>query len=248
MNISIFIPVIVVVITASMGILTYLFQKRTDRRNELIKLRQLEYRKYLDAFQTTINENSKESLGDYHKTLLNLFVVASDQVISAVGNLNKYMAETSPGSVKERDILKVGELLAISLKAMRKDCFEKSELMDKDVRNILPYQGMTESTLQGLDEVGKNFKLKSINLSFSKSDDPLRENNMENDAGILAIENQINEAKKSILHNYKELVRIGNPPGANTAQTAFIVYLASSLSTLTADQLNVLKSQGILNI
>lgn len=110
-----FIPVLVVVLTTLAGLMTYVFQKRTDRRNELVKMRQEEYRKFIDAFQTTVNENTEKSLGEYHKSMLKLFVVASDRVITAVGNLNAYMADTSRNR-GERNMPEVGQRWAVAIK------------------------------------------------------------------------------------------------------------------------------------
>ena len=66
------------------------------------------------------------------------------------------------------------------------------------------------------------------------------------DAGALYVDLILEQARQITLRNYCELLRVGNPPGANTAEIAFIVYMAKSLSTLPKAQLDHLRSQGIL--
>ena len=135
------VPILIALLTAVAGMVTYLFQKKADRKNDLIKLRQQEYRKFIAAFQNNVEKNTPESLGAYHEAMYSLFVVASDPVIRAVGDLNAYLALTSAPSAN-RDVHKIGDLLADMFREMRKDCFEKSHLQDDEVKNLLPIAGI----------------------------------------------------------------------------------------------------------
>lgn len=69
-----------------------------------------------------------------------------------------------------------------------------------------------------------------------------------NDLELQEVEALIQQARMSTLEKYKELIRVGNPPGQNTAQIAFIIYIAKSISSLQKDQIEHLRSQGILTI
>jgi hypothetical protein len=66
--------------------------------------------------------------------------------------------------------------------------------------------------------------------------------------GLQSIDAIIAQARESIVKNYTELVRIGNPPGTNTAQIAFIAYMAKSISGLSKEQLQTLRDRGLLTI
>ncbi|MCP5364889.1 MAG: hypothetical protein H6905_06655 [Hyphomicrobiales bacterium] len=132
-------------ITAAAGVLAYFLQKFADRKNQLINTCREEYTKFISAFQDAVEINTPESVVSYHKAKGILFVVASDSVIVAVGNLNQYMAETSP-SGSERDIQKVGSLMTTMFRAMRQDCFESTHLADREITNLLPIEGIGKQT------------------------------------------------------------------------------------------------------
>ena len=58
---AIYIPLLAVLLTALLGVITYSVQKAFDRRNELIKLRQSEYKKFIEVFQRNICESGVEN-------------------------------------------------------------------------------------------------------------------------------------------------------------------------------------------
>ncbi|MCI5146803.1 MAG: hypothetical protein D3923_15080 [Candidatus Electrothrix sp. AR3] len=266
--IKIIVPLLVAALTATAGIVAYLFQKRADRQNELVKLRQEKYQFFLDSFQNHIDNQSDESHQQYLKALLALFVVASDQVICSIGNLQKYLADTSNHGNK-RDMVKVGKLLTASMKAMRNDCFEKSKLDQQKMLDILPIEGVNgeenfhnkreeknriELTDSGHQLIEKRIIDAKEGVGGEKNPDNEdtgeRKNKMESlvDSGHQMIEKRIIDAEKSIMSNYENLMKIGNPPGRNTADIAFITYLAKSLSGLSDSQISILRSEGILTI
>ena len=247
---KIIIPVLVAIFTAIAGIVAYLVQKKADRKNELIKLRQDKYQTLLDSFQNHIANETKESHTQYQKAVLSLFVVASDKVLVAVGNLQSYLADTSTTN-QFRDMTKVGELFAVALKEMRKDCFEESNLSNPQMLEILPFEGIqSESTIDEYSTKSKWMVEKRLTQDKNNtiiSHDEEKEM-VSSDSGVQAIEKRMIEAHKNIIHNYEELVRVGNQPGRNTANIAFITYIAKSLSTLPDEQIELLRSEGILTI
>lgn len=236
------IPLLVALITAIAGMITYLVQKRADRRGDLVRLRQTAYRDYLEAFQKHVNDHTLDSLGQYHMAALNLFVIASDPVLLAMGNFQKYMAETSPGKSRRRDMAKVGELLAMVLKAMRADCFERSFLSIDQVRNLLPIEGMN------VEKPGLAPHLSCLVGSKVMSEYPAETEMTNVDEGDAYLEHFLGGLKHDLIGNYHELLRIGNPPNVNTAQIAVIAYMAKSISNLSPEQIERLRRDRILTI
>jgi hypothetical protein len=137
------IPIVVAATTVIAGCGTYLFQKRTDRREELIKIRRSEYRKWIQAIYDLTGDSESDTLKKFNQSTNDLFMFGSDRVVQAVGNFTHYMSITSPGGLP-RDMKEAGNLLSRVVKEMRKDCFEVTELTETEIRNILPIQGMRD--------------------------------------------------------------------------------------------------------
>ena len=134
------IPVLVSVLTVILGAITYLFQKRRDRFEDLIKTRRSEYRKWIQNLYNILATDKPNALLDFNMSTNDLFLFASDAVMLAVGEFKKYMSKTSPGG-EERNMKTVGALLANVVEQMRNDCFEKTNLPNTAIREILPIQG-----------------------------------------------------------------------------------------------------------
>jgi len=132
-------PVLIAALTAAGGVGSYLLQKRADRRHQLIEMRRAAYRAYIDAFMDQISpENDTKTQVALQKREMDLFLVASDPVLAAVGSFSRYGVDTSRGSGKARDITQYKTLLSALLLAMRNDCFEKSQLSEKEALALLP--------------------------------------------------------------------------------------------------------------
>jgi hypothetical protein len=76
---------------------------------------------------------------------LGLFIVASDKVIHAFGDLDaKYdeIHQRTGGASRlvERDLKEVKLHLAQLVQAMRADCFERSVLSEAEISRILPFR------------------------------------------------------------------------------------------------------------
>lgn len=136
-------PILIALITAAAGVFAYFFQRIADRKNQLINTRREEYTKFISALRAVIEERTTETVYNYNNSLSTLLVVASDPVIRAVGGLNRHLAETtSPGSGREDH--EAGQLIANMFREMRGDCFQRTHLSDRDVKNILAFKEMRE--------------------------------------------------------------------------------------------------------
>ena len=112
------------------------------------------------------------------------------------------------------------------------------DLSEKDIALsdsvVVPEEETTDGMIETVDE--------SLNTNE-------RQNAMQNEWDLdsdLAARTQ--DFRQSVLNNYNELVRVGNPQGANTLQIACIVYMARSLSTLPPDSIQKLRDDNILSI
>ncbi len=69
---------------------------------------------------------------------LKLSAVASDGVVRKLGEMTKYMSDTSFARAGERNPDRIEELLSNVILEMRRDCFEESELQSPDMTKLLP--------------------------------------------------------------------------------------------------------------
>jgi hypothetical protein len=130
----------VAVLTIMGGLFAYSFQKRADRKSQLIEIRRTAYRAYLAALMDQIDAPTAGTLNKLHKSEFDLFAVASDNTIRKVGEFSNYMSATSYGNQHLRDRASHKRQLAEVLLAMRKDCFEKSRLSIEEAVQLLPMQ------------------------------------------------------------------------------------------------------------
>ena len=129
-------PVFSVLIAALFGFATYLFQKIRDRKEDLIKTRRSEYRKWIQALYDALAAKATgdaEAVNDFNKTTNELFLFGSDDVIRAAGVFKAYMSHNAHLEAKV-----AGRLLAVVIQEMRTDCFEKTRLTVEDITDILP--------------------------------------------------------------------------------------------------------------
>jgi len=137
------VPVFVTVVTVIIGFLTYLFQKLQDRKEDLIKTRRIEYRKWLVSLYDVMDAEKPGALLAFNTSTNDLFLYASDPVVRSVGSFKRYMSITS-GEDNCRDMKKVGSLLAKVVQEMRRDVFVATKLGEDEIRNILPIQGTAD--------------------------------------------------------------------------------------------------------
>jgi hypothetical protein len=132
--------VAVALVTVIGSLFAYSFQKRADRKNQLIEIRRSAYRAYLSALMDQIDGPTIDTLNKLHKCEFDLFAVASDNTIRKVGAFSNYMSATSYENKHVRDRASHKRQLAEVLLAMRKDCFEKSRLSVEEAFELLPMQ------------------------------------------------------------------------------------------------------------
>jgi hypothetical protein len=132
--------IVVALLTLLGGFFTYSFQRRADRRNQLIEIRRAAYRSYLAALMDQINSPTQETLNHLLKCEFELFAVASDATIRKIGEFSNYMISTSYKNKDKRDHALHKRQLAEVLLAMRNDCFEKTRLSIEEASHLLPMQ------------------------------------------------------------------------------------------------------------
>lgn len=132
-------PLVLVCLTALTALTGYAWNKKVDRRHALIETRRIAYRSYLNAFMAM--SDSPESIRDirrnFYQSEVELLVVGSDLVIQAIGKLSGFYAATNDDRLN-RSASEVRRLVAEVCKAMRADCFEKSNLSIEEIRALVP--------------------------------------------------------------------------------------------------------------
>lgn len=133
-----YVPIIVALLAALAGMVTYTFQKRADRKAQLIEIRRAAYRAYLADLMNVLNLGpNEEARNNLLKSEIDLFVVASDETIEKVSRFTGYMRETVSGS---RDVALAKKYMADLTLSMRADCFERSSLSTDKILPMLPFQ------------------------------------------------------------------------------------------------------------
>lgn len=242
------IPVAVAVIGAA---LTFLFSQRAARSAHL---QQLAANAYIDFFKGV----SKIAMGQKHRgeATANAYIDFFKRVSKIV------MGQKHDGEAMEME----GELLLVDAKARL--CAYADEPVVAALAHfwrqgaVFDTPGHRNNMVNAVHAVRAAAGRKSVrhadvsqllfsddgvsNDAVKTNAEPEEENMADDDSGTQAVEQLLEEAKRTTLQNYNGLVQAGNPPGQNTAQTAFIVYMAKSLSSLSKSQLEHLRSQGVL--
>lgn len=132
-------PLLIAALTIFGAAATYAYQKWVDRRSALVEIRRDAYRNYLNAFMAMSDspERIEEIRRGYYQAEVELLVVGSDNVVQKVGALSRFYAETNEDRFN-RDAAKVRLLVADVCRAMRADCFEKSDLTNEEVQALVP--------------------------------------------------------------------------------------------------------------
>ncbi|MCO8144015.1 hypothetical protein NHN26_02135 [Rhodovulum tesquicola] len=131
---SAWVPITTALIAIFGGALAYWNQKRIDRTAELIAKRRLAYEQYLLAY---LRAAAAEGLQPLTEARMAVVLVASDDVLKAVGDLDDYAKKTSAPNFG-RDMALFNSLFAKAVAAMRRDVFEKTKLSIEDLKRALP--------------------------------------------------------------------------------------------------------------
>jgi hypothetical protein len=145
------------IVTALLGMASYLYQKRTDMKVELRNRRVKEYDRYLTAYRgyTSLydfgpppaddSENRVKAVNEYWLAYSNLFYVASDRVLLAVTEFHQlaWMESTDRDLADEETEKAFNEefkaLYTTMILKMRHDFSEKTELKRETVEERLPF-------------------------------------------------------------------------------------------------------------
>ncbi|MCR4282635.1 MAG: hypothetical protein NUV72_06375 [Bauldia sp.] len=134
-----FLPLLITALSIAGAVGTYAYQKRVDRRTALIEIRSAAYREYLKGFMAMSDapERVEEIRRRHYQNEVDLLLVGSDTVIQSVGALSRSYAETNDDRFN-RDVLETRRLVANVCRAMRTDCFEKTDLAMEEVQALVP--------------------------------------------------------------------------------------------------------------
>jgi hypothetical protein len=149
--------VIVALLTALSGILTYVYQKRTERKIELRNRRVKEYDRYLTAYRAYTSlydfgdppaQDSPErikAVNEYWLAYSNLFNIASDRVLLAASEFHelawmdvaeKNLADEETERAFNEEFKKRYTTMILK---MRHDFSEKTELDEDKIAKRLPF-------------------------------------------------------------------------------------------------------------
>jgi hypothetical protein len=149
--------VVVAVVTALLGMASYLYQKRTDMKVELRNRRVKEYDRYLTAYRgyTSLydlgpppaddSEDRVKAVNEYWLAYSSLFNIASDRVLLAVTEFHQlaWMESTDRDLADEETEKAFNEefkaLYTTMILKMRHDVSEKTELKRETVEERLPF-------------------------------------------------------------------------------------------------------------
>jgi hypothetical protein len=149
--------VFLALLTALLGIVSYVYQKRTERKVELRNRRVKEYDRYLTAYRGYTSlydfspppaEDSPEKIkvvNEYWLAYSNLFNIASDRVLLAASAFHKlaWMDVTEKNLADEETEKAFNEefkdLYTTMIMKMRHDFSEKTELDEDTIAERLPF-------------------------------------------------------------------------------------------------------------
>jgi hypothetical protein len=136
-------PAIVILLTAAVTAISastvYWAQKAADRKSALIELRRSIYREFI-SLVPQLGDKAKETQAKYFKLVAEMNVVATDDVLFAVGEFTKYLQTNNARSDGQLDDEKVKTLVAKIVLRMRKDCFSASKLDIEITKKLLPFR------------------------------------------------------------------------------------------------------------
>lgn len=135
MEIEVWGPLAVAITTAVAGIAAYAWNKRIDRRHALIELRRGIYRDFiLSIADVSESNNGDGEVKAYRRRLAELHLVGSDEVIRACEAFTSlYRGAANVGSSERAKRFAQLEM------AMRRDCFEKTQVTVEELRSSLPF-------------------------------------------------------------------------------------------------------------
>ena len=123
-----------VIIAACIAVYGYGRQKQLELDKGLIELRRAIYREFI-SLVPRLADGTEETRSKYIKIVSEMNVVATDEVMFAIGEFMQYMNGTS---IEKRDNATIKALIAKIVLRMRKDCFSASKLDISITKELLP--------------------------------------------------------------------------------------------------------------
>jgi hypothetical protein len=123
-----------VIIAACIAVYGYGRQKQLELDKGLIESRRSIYREFI-SLVPRLSDGTKDTQSKFIQLVSEMNVVATDEVLFAIGEFRKYMTD---GNIEQRDGTKIKSLIAEIVLKMRKDCFSASKLDVATTKELLP--------------------------------------------------------------------------------------------------------------
>jgi hypothetical protein len=123
-----------VILAACIAVYGYGRQKQLELDKGLVELRRATYREFI-ALVPRLSDGTEDTRAKYIKLVSEMNVVATDEVMFAIGEFTKYM---NVSNAEHRDNATIKALLAKIVLRMRKDCFSASKLDINLAKELLP--------------------------------------------------------------------------------------------------------------
>ncbi len=131
-----------IILTAIGGVVAYAVQKSIDRRANIVAMRREFYTEFLDTWvMRHTGRSSLEIEAQYSRLRLRLYVVSSDEVISRFFTISSYLDKIGKRALTNVEANELKGYLADMILAIRRDCYEKSDLHAGEVAKFMPLSG-----------------------------------------------------------------------------------------------------------
>jgi hypothetical protein len=148
--------VVAAVITALLGMASYLYQKQTDHQIDLSKRQQEAYKLYITGYYdwtlvlTGGDEVEMTKVHDnYWRAYYALFPLASDGFLRAAMAFNAYAMESTPDFTKEAGRAQFKALWTDLILEMRNDANVESRISEKEIEGHVPWDFSSFESKQG---------------------------------------------------------------------------------------------------
>jgi hypothetical protein len=133
---DVFIALIGIPLAALVGAIAYRWQKIADQKSGLIEMRRKNYTTFLENVFFRMRDSSDESRDSYQRGAMALSVIASDEVVRKAGLFVEHVKMPNDRIDQDKGHRLLGDLII----AIRKDCFESTELTPDEIRRLLPFR------------------------------------------------------------------------------------------------------------
>ena len=124
-----------VIIASCIAVYGYGRQKQLELDKGLVELRRSIYREFI-TLVPQLSDGTKETQSKFVQLTSEMNVVATDDVLFAIGKFRKYMTDRN---IEQRESTIIKSLIAEIVLQMRKDCFSASKLDIVTTKELLPF-------------------------------------------------------------------------------------------------------------